>query len=92
MSEAENQQNFEQEIIVMHTLAFHSNVVKLYGYCTDPRVIVLEYFPEKDLQHLISNADVALTFVNCLELAKDMAMALQGPPFIVLVSGANKRD
>lgn len=77
LTPAERQLSFEQEVIVMSTLSFHKNVVTLLGFCLDPHVLVLPYFPAGDLANLIADPTLSISFIHAYELAHDMASALQ---------------
>jgi len=78
----------------MNALSYHPNIARLIGYTEEPNSLVLPmYFA--DLFELIHDPSYSYTSKNMLQIAREMACALESlffffdihPPFNHLVTG-----
>jgi len=57
LSDEDNMEHFHQEVSIMWSLSFHSNVVKLLGYTEEPRTIVTRLYPTDLFRYLHTQED-----------------------------------
>ena len=57
LSEEDNEDRFHQEVSIMWSLSFHPNVIKLVGYCENPRCIVTKLYPTDMFRYLHTQED-----------------------------------
>ncbi|XVF44140.1 hypothetical protein PTKIN_Ptkin02bG0097000 [Pterospermum kingtungense] len=77
---------FCNEILILSSIN-HPNLVKLHGYCSDPRglLLVYDYVPNGTLaQHLHGRPNTALTWQVRLEIALQTALAIEYLHFSVV--------
>ncbi|KAE8672966.1 hypothetical protein F3Y22_tig00111832pilonHSYRG00045 [Hibiscus syriacus] len=77
---------FCNEILILSSIN-HPNLVKLHGYCSDPRglLLVYDYVPNGTLaDHLHGRSKVSLTWPVRLEIALQTALAVEYLHFSVL--------
>ena len=58
LTEEENADRFVTEISVMWSLNFHPNIIKLLGYCDNPRIIVTRLYPTDLYRFLHAQEDL----------------------------------
>ena len=57
LTDEENMDRFTNEVAVMWSLSFHTNIIKLIGYCETPRVIVTRLYPTDLFRFLHAQED-----------------------------------
>jgi len=56
-TEEQNRERFHHEVTIMWSLSFNPNVIKLFGYCEQPRAIVTKLYPTDLFRYLHAQED-----------------------------------
>ena len=56
-TDEQNRDRFHHEVTVMWSLSFNANVIKLFGYCEEPRAIVTKLYPTDLFRYLHAQED-----------------------------------
>ena len=57
LSEEDNMERFHQEVSIMWSLSFHQHIIKLVGYCEEPRCIITRLYPTDLFRYLHTQDD-----------------------------------
>jgi len=56
-TEEQNRERFHHEVTIMWSLSFNANVIKLLGYCEEPRAIITKLYPTDLFRYLHAQED-----------------------------------